>query len=149
MTGDTESYESVEYVFNANATTTVCLPRILTQDGIKRPLKSQDMGRVMDFDINPPAPPDGTLQYGEPKDTADVNLKNNASSCNFVVKHVALRGKFLFVMNEEDVTFSEGDNINGNECVYEKNPPDVVVPLDRCVIETPPGGRRVFREVRL
>ena len=134
MTGDTESYESVEYVFNANATTTVCLPRILTQDGIKRPLKSQDMGRVMDFDINPPAPPDGTLQYGEPKDTADVNLKNNASSCNFVVKHVALRGKFLFVMNEEDVTFSEGDN--GNECVYEKNPPDVVVPLDRCVIET-------------
>mmetsp|Transcript_5608 Transcript_5608/g.8209 ORF Transcript_5608/g.8209 Transcript_5608/m.8209 type:complete len:850 (-) Transcript_5608:156-2705(-) len=141
-----ESYESVEYVFNA--TTTVCLPRILTKDGIKRPLKSQDMGRVMDFDINPPAPPDGTLQYGEPKEAADADspdVNTVASSCSFVVKHVALRGKFLFVMNEEDVTFPDA-NTNTHACVYEKNPPDVVVPLDRCVIETPPGGRRVFRE---
>lgn len=131
---DTESDESVEYVFNA--TQSVCLPRVATLDDIKRPFNSQDMGRVVDFDINPPAPPDAVIQYGEPKG-------NDGSACNFLVKHVALRGKYLFVMNEEDVTFNAGNK----EFVYEKNPPSVVVPLDRCVIETPPGGRRVFREV--
>mmetsp|Transcript_54111 Transcript_54111/g.80741 ORF Transcript_54111/g.80741 Transcript_54111/m.80741 type:complete len:821 (-) Transcript_54111:68-2530(-) len=98
-----------------------------------RPFTSDDMPRVLDFDELPAPPKDATMRFCE--DGGTEGLK-------FPVRHVCVRGGFLFYFDIEDVDDHDG----GGRFVSYLAPPLGVVPLADCDIALPPGGRRVFRE---
>ena len=97
-----------------------------------RPFEAVDMTRVLDFDDASERPSDTTMRVCE--DAGIEGLK-------FPVRHVTLRGGFLFYFDVEDVD----DHASGHFVSY-RAPPLGVVPLDKVDVTTPPGGRRVFRE---
>jgi hypothetical protein len=108
-----------------------CQPQIQTIDGNGTqqtcPFEIGDFERVLDFDINPPSPPDTHLRLGE-------------SDTYFPVRYFCLRGCFLFYFREEDVAETEENGVS-----YAGKPIGVI-PLDRTHIDFPEGGRRVFQK---
>jgi hypothetical protein len=109
------------------------LPRVAsTQNGETTllPFQKQHMKRVLDYDNVPDPPSDGTVMYCE--DGGTEGLK-------FHVRHMCLRGGFLFYFDVGDVYEDEGN-------VEYLDEPLGVLPLNKVGIEFPPGGRRVFRE---
>jgi hypothetical protein len=97
-----------------------------------RPFEVTDMTRVLDFDELPDPPPDTTMRLCE--DSGPEGIK-------FPVRHVSVRGGFLFYFDIEDVD----DQLSSHFVSY-IGPPLGVVPLDKVDVALPPGGRRVFRE---
>jgi len=97
-----------------------------------RPFALTDMTRVLDYDELPDPPDDTTMRFCE--DAGPDGLK-------FPVRHVCVRGGFLFYFDVEDVD----DHVDGHFVSYHA-PPLGVVPLDKVDVALPPGGRRVFRE---
>ena len=97
-----------------------------------RPFDVTDMTRVLDFDELPDPPQDTTMRFCEDAGTDGLR---------FPVRHVSVRGGFLFYFDVEDVD----DHIGGHFVSYHA-PPLGVVPLDKVDVALPPGGRRVFRE---
>lgn len=96
-----------------------------------RPFQTDDITRVLDYDQVTDPPPDGTMMHGE----------ENDSGMSFPNRHFCLRGGFLFYFDLSDV------NGTGQSHYFTySGSPLGVIPLDKCVIEFPPGGRRVFRE---
>jgi hypothetical protein len=109
------------------------LPRVAsTQNGETTllPFQKQHVKRVLDFENVPDPPSDGTVMYCE--DGGTEGLK-------FHVRHMCLRGGFLFYFDVGDVYDDEGN-------VEYLDEPLGVLPLNKVGIEFPPGGRRVFRE---
>lgn len=109
------------------------LPRVAsTQDGETSilPFQKGHMKRVLDFENVPDPPSDGTVMYCEAGGTEGLK---------FHVRHMCLRGGFLFYFDVGDVFEDAGD-------VEYLDAPLGVLPLNKVGIEFPPGGRRVFRE---
>lgn len=102
-----------------------------THDKSFRPFEAPDMTRVLDFNELSDPPNDTTMRVCE--DAGTEGLK-------FPVRHVSVRGGFLFYFDVEDVEDGHGHFVSYREC------PLGVVPLDKVDVATPPGGRRVFRE---
>jgi len=105
------------------------LPRVM-KNGERGPFRKGDMKRVLDFDNVPDPPTGGAVMYCE--DGGPEGLK-------FHVRHMVLRGGFLFYYDVQDVYEEEGD-------VEFLDEPLGVLPLNKVGVEFPPGGRRVFRE---
>jgi hypothetical protein len=97
-----------------------------------RPFEAVDMTRVLDYKEVPDPPEDTTMRVCE--DAGTEGLK-------FPVRNVCVRGGFLFYFDVEDVD----DNGVGHYVSYHA-PPLGVIPIDKCDVALPPGGRRVFRE---
>lgn len=93
-----------------------------------RSFQTEDVSRVMDFEDLPDPPPDGPMMHCE-------------NETDFPSRHFALRGGFLFYFGLGDVSGTGRSNY-----VTYHGPPKGVIPLDKCKVEVPPGGRRVFRE---
>lgn len=107
------------------------LPQISSAGGQIRRFEAEDLTRVLDFEGLPEPPADGGLMYGE--DGGTEGLK-------FPVYHFCLRGGYLFYFDVADV-----DEESGPFVIFH-SPPKGVVPLEKVIVEFPPGGRRVFRE---
>jgi hypothetical protein len=105
------------------------LPRVI-KNGERNPFRKTDMKRVLDFDNVPDPPTGGAVMYCE--DGGPEGLK-------FHVRHMVLRGGFLFYYDVQDVYEEAGD-------VEYLDEPLGVLPLNKVGVEFPPGGRRVFRE---
>lgn len=105
------------------------LPRIV-KNGERTPFRKGDMKRVLDFDNVPDPPTGGAVMYCE---------DGGAEGLKFTVRHMVLRGGFLFYYDVQDVYEEEGD-------VEYLDEPLGVLPLNKVGVEFPPGGRRVFRE---
>ena len=105
------------------------LPRVI-KNGERIPFRKGDMKRVLDFDNVPDPPTGGAVMYCE---------DGGAEGLKFHVRHMVLRGGFLFYYDVQDVYEEEGD-------VEYLDEPLGVLPLNKCGVEFPPGGRRVFRE---
>lgn len=97
-----------------------------------RPFEAADMARVLDYKEVPDPPEDTAMRVCE--DAGSEGLK-------FPVRNVCVRGGFLFYFDIEDID----DHVGGHYVSYHA-PPLGVVPIDKCDVATPPGGRRVFRE---
>jgi hypothetical protein len=93
-----------------------------------RPFETEDVSRVLDFENVPDPPPDGPMMHCE-------------NETDFPSRHFALRGGFLFYFGLGDVS-----GTGRSHYVTYHGPPKGVIPLDKCKVEFPPGGRRVFRE---
>ena len=112
------------------------LDRFLARVSVKKgndhsvlPFTGEHMKRVLDFE-QVPDPPTRTVMFCE--DGGNDGL-------SFRIRHMVLRGGFLFYFDVQDVEEDEGE--------YDYlDAPLGVVPLDQVGVEFPPGGRRVFRE---
>jgi hypothetical protein len=110
------------------------VPRVSAGAGGEPPrrFEPEDLSRVLDFEgLSFEPPKDGGLMLGE--DGGTDGLK-------FPVYHFCLRGGYLFYFSVEDV-----DEESGPFVIFH-GPPVGVIPLERVIVEFPPGGRRVFRE---
>jgi hypothetical protein len=96
-----------------------------------RPFQTDDITRVLDYDQATDPPPDGTMMHGE----------ESKEGMAFPNRHFCLRGGFLFYFDLSDV-----NGTSQSHYYTYSGPPIGVIPLDKSVIEFPPGGRRVFRE---
>jgi hypothetical protein len=96
-----------------------------------RPFQTDDITRVLDYDQATDPPPDGTMMHGE----------ESKEGMAFPNRHFCLRGGFLFYFDLSDVNGTS----QSHYYTYSGSPIGVI-PLDKSVIEFPPGGRRVFRE---
>ena len=105
------------------------IPRIAQEGegGAVRSFRTDDIGRVRDFERMPPPPSACPMLHSE----------GAGPEAAFPRRQLTVRGAYLFYFDEEDVDPDTG----GFE-----GPPLGVIPLDRCLVEFPPGGRRVFRE---
>ena len=111
-------------------------------DGGVRPFRPDDMPRVLDYEGMPPPPEDCVMLHGE----SDSNNNSNSNNLpEFPERVVVLRGSYLFYYDPDDVD-DDDDGTNAHSDDKYVGPPLGVVPLDRVVVEFPPGGRRVFRE---
>ena len=105
------------------------IPRIAQEGegGAVRSFRTDDIGRVRDFERMPPPPSACPMLHSE----------GAGPEAAFPRRQLTVRGAYLFYFDEEDVDPDTG----GFE-----GPPLGAIPLDRCLVEFPPGGRRVFRE---
>ena len=71
-----------------------------------------------------------------PSDCTMLHCEGSVPGVVFPRRHIAMRGGFIFYFDEKDM-----DESGGNGPL-----PLGVIPLGRCDVEFPPGGRRVFRE---
>jgi hypothetical protein len=92
-----------------------------------RPMETDDIQRILDFENVPDPPADGPMMLCEGE--------------KFPSRHFCLRGGFLFYFDLADVSGTGASHYITYDC-----PPIGVIPLDKVKIELPPGGRRVFRE---
>lgn len=114
-----------------------CIPQ-LEVDGESFEFTGEHMSRVLDFDNMPePPPPDAPHRHFE----FEID-ENEAMNPQFPKRYFCLRGSFIFYFDMEDVDGYIYDNLG----VKFNGPPKGVIPLERTVVEFPPGGRRVFRE---
>ena len=144
------SASAVEHVVTAAHPTDAAqhIPRIHgggttgSSDDDVRPFRPDDMPRVLDYEGMPPPPEDCVMLHGE---AAEENNNNNANLPEFPERVVVLRGAYLFYYDPDDVD-DDDDGTNAHSDDKYVGPPLGVIPLDRVVVEFPPGGRRVFRE---
>jgi len=119
-----------------------------------RDFESDDMVRVLDFDNMPDQPPNNAV-FGHLEFELSDNTVNDDAPPKFPKRYFVLRGSFIFYCKTEDVesieTTKSGGALQGryhnmNGAPRFKKPPLGVIPLERTVVEFPPGGRRCFRE---
>ena len=114
-----------------------CIPQ-LEVDGEIFEFTGEHMSRVLDFD-NLPEPPPSDAPHRHFEFEMD---ENEAMAPQFPKRYFCLRGSFIFYFDMEDVDGYIYENLG----VKFIGPPKGVIPLERTVVEIPPGGRRVFRE---
>jgi len=114
-----------------------CIPQ-LEVDGEIFEFTGEHMSRVLDFD-NMPEPPPSDAPHRHFEFEID---ENETMAPKFPKRYFCLRGSFIFYFDMEDVDGYIYDNLG----VKFNGPPKGVIPLERTVVEFPPGGRRVFRE---
>lgn len=116
---------------------------LTSSESTSKPFTYNDMERVQDFDHVTPPPKTTKLR---------ILLNNKFQECDFTLK-----GGYLFYMNSKGsskrgsstisvVTTATDDNEGGtlSSSLLQQSVP--CVPLYQCMIEYPPGGRRVFRD---
>ena len=108
-----------------------------------RPFRPDDMPRVLDYDGLPPPPDDCVMLHGETAEGGGGGSGDNLPE--FPERVVVLRGAYLFYYDPDDVD-DDDDGTNAHSADKYVGPPLGVVPVDRVMVEFPPGGRRVFRE---
>ena len=132
-----------------------------TVAAVIQPFLGSDMTRILDYDkISTPPPRDTILQHLEFESNKNDNnteeegitKKNddendNSSKANltptFPPRHCCLRGGYIFYFKPQDVLPPIRP---GGGPIYTCEYPKGCVPIDRCIVEFPPGGRRAFRE---
>jgi hypothetical protein len=97
-----------------------------------RAFETDDIARVLDFEQVPDPPPDGPMMHYE---------VHPEKGLDFPSRHFCLRGGFLFYFDLNDVS-----GTGQSHYITYHGPPLGVIPLDKVIIEFPPGGRRCFRE---
>lgn len=117
-----------------------------------RDFDEEDMLRILDFDNMPEPPPSdaifGHLEFELDDDdtiTADAPPK-------FPKRYFVIRGSYIFYFSTDDVGGIDAQNVSSQGRFQYQNAPKFkgtplgVIPLERTVVEFPPGGRRCFRE---
>jgi len=111
-----------------------------------RPFETEDISRVMDHENIPePLPPDaamGHLELDMERHDEEEDEKPDFVTPTFPQRYCLLRGSFIFYYDLEDVQLPFRSGLPPTFLA----PPRGVIPLERTVVEFPPGGRRVFRE---
>ena len=134
ISGDSVSFDFDEHEVK-------CMPIVVSMDGsTTRPFTITDMERVADFDTIPSSPSnslDSALNVGEPKNPSVGRMEileqeqtySTRHEVVFHMKHVALRGKFLFVFDENGVEWNEEES----KFAYNQSIPHAVIPLGMLV----------------
>jgi hypothetical protein len=110
-----------------------------------RPFETGDMTRVMDHENMPePLPPDAAMGHLELEleEYKEDHERPDFATPKFPQRYCLLRGSFIFYYDLEDVQLPFRPGLPPTFLA----PPRGVIPLERTVVELPPGGRRVFRE---
>lgn len=113
-----------------------------------REFRGEDMIRVLDFDNMDPPPSDAIFGHSEFELDDDDNVHDDLPP-KFPKRYCILRGSYVFYFSMDDIAAdgSQGRyHHNQNSGMKFKGTPLGIIPLDRTVVEFPPGGRRVFRE---
>ena len=117
-----------------------------------REFQVEDIHRVLDFDSMPgPPPSDAVFGHLEFELDDDDTVTDDAPP-KFPNRYFVLRGSFIFYFDVNDVDGMDIDSLTQsrfhqlNSTPRIKGKPLGVIPLERTVVEFPPGGRRCFRE---
>lgn len=122
-----------------------------------RDFQSDDMLRVLDFD-NMPEPPPSDAIFGHLEfELDDDDTITDDAPPKFPKRYFVIRGSYIFYFASEDVGGIESPQhgaggLNHQGRFQNQNAPKFkgsplgVIPLERTVVEFPPGGRRCFRE---
>lgn len=123
------------------------IPRITVGDDNHREFQKEDMERVLDYEQAGPHPADAPHGHLEFEMDENETVRDDAPP-KFPKRFFCLRGSYIFYYDTRAVDtnydsmaydrFTQGEKF--------KDKPIGVIPLERCVVEFPPGGRRVFRE---
>lgn len=110
----------------------------IESDGRVIEFTGDHMEQVLDFENLPePPPPDAPHRHLEFEYD-----DNETMTPQFPKRYFCLRGSFIFYFDMKDVD----GNVYNHAGVKFLGLPKGVIPLERTVVEIPPGGRRVFRE---
>lgn len=117
-----------------------------------REFQAEDLSRVLDFDNMPEPPPvDAIFGHLEFELDDDDTVAHDAPP-KFPNRYFVLRGSFIFYFSLNDVDGLDNPDGAGQRRYHQNSAPKIhgkplgVIPLERCVVEIPQGGRRCFRE---
>ena len=154
---DNFSFDQVTYI-PSPLNNGECIPRIATlqtnEDGTThrpstasssnndnanlRPFRTDDFARILDYDAVPTSPPPDTL-LGHLELQLDQDGDEHEHELTFPKRYCALRASYIFYFDREYVETHDGMDVL-------TAPPLGCIPLERTMVEFPPGGRRCFRE---
>jgi len=168
------SYKTEQVTFTPSSLANgECIPLVTVgDDDDSRPFAREDMNRVLDYNFEEAieeapetashfiCPPDAPLAHLEFELDDDATISDaNLETPQFPKRYCCLRGAFIFYYDMAHVKMVPvggmgvggmgappyGNNDVRKEATFTA-PPLGVVPLEKTVVEFPPGGRRVFRE---
>ncbi len=160
MSSKEYKYEKISYepsnLNNGEFVPRICI--VTDNDGATneeeyRDFQSDDMLRVLDFDNMPESPPsDAIFGHLEFELDDDATITDDVPP-KFPKRYFVIRGSYIFYFSTDDVGGIESSQQSAAQGRFQHNnspkfkgTPLGVIPLERTVVEFPPGGRRCFRE---